>query len=552
MGSGMTNEGRPPGHPTHGGDSEESLATRLPKSCHASEPRWTRRAVLRAGAIGLAAGVSGLGCNALGSRAHAAPGRSGRGLAFDDYVDRDGTALAELVARDEVTPAELLETALARMEAVDGTLNAVVLRHLDHATQRVSATDLSGPFQGVPFLLKDLHLSLAGTRTTNGSRLFEDYVASASDVLTERYEAAGLVVFGKTASPEFGMLPTTESALHGATRNPWNPGHTPGGSSGGSAAAVAAGVVPLANASDGGGSIRIPASCCGLFGLKPSRGRTPLGPARGEGWNGLTHVHAVTRSVRDSATLLDATSMPEPGSTFFAPRPERPFAEEAGRDPGRLRIALVRSGYDGSPIHADCVEAVDEAARLVESLGHVVEEATPRLPSMADMQEAISATTSPGVALLVDRRLEALGRSLEPDDLEPFTRGMVEWGRSFDARDGIRARQTFYRMAREMADFQKRYDVILSPTLGEPPLEIGVLTLQDPEALETIAPRFSPFTMLFNTTGQPSMSMPLHWNGAGLPIGTLWTGRYGDEATLLRLAAQLEQARPWWDRRPPI
>jgi amidase/6-aminohexanoate-cyclic-dimer hydrolase len=516
------------------------------------EARWTRRALLRAGAVALAAGASGFGCGTLGVRAHAAPGRSGRGMGFDEYVDHDGTALAELVARGEVTPAELLATAIARMDAVDGTLNAVVLRHLEHGERRAAMEPPSGRFQGVPFLLKDLHLSLTGTRTTNGSRLFADDVAQGSDVLTERYEAAGLVIFGKTASPEFGMLPTTESALHGPTRNPWNPERTPGGSSGGSAAAVAAGIVPLANASDGGGSIRIPAACCGLFGLKPSRGRTPLGPSRGEGWNGLTHVHAVTRSVRDSAALLDATSAPEPGSTFLAPRPERPFAEEVRREPGRLRIALMRAPFGGGAIDPDCLEAVDAAAQLALSLGHVVEEATPRMPSMIGMQDAIDATIGPGLALLVDRRLEALGRPLAADDLEPFTRGMVESGRGHDARSGIRARQTFYRMAREMADFQERYDVLLSPTLGEPPLEIGVLTLQDPGAVERIAPRFSPFTMFFNVTGQPSMSVPLHWNDEGLPIGTLWTGRYGDEATLLRLAAQLEQVRPWWDRRPPI
>jgi len=517
---------------------------------------WTRRALLRAGAISLAAGATGLGsslgCSAAGPRAHAAAGRSARGLRFDEYVERDGVALAELVKRREVTPGELLEIAVARMEEVDGRLNAVVVEHIEHAEARAAAADLSGPFQGVPFLLKDLHMELAGTRTTNGSRLFADRVSTRSSVLTERYEAAGLTIFGKTASPEFGLLPTTESALHGATRNPWNLGHTPGGSSGGSAASVAAGVVPMANASDGGGSIRIPASCCGLFGLKPSRGRTPLGPSRGEGWNGLTHVHAVTRSVRDSAALLDATSTREPGSTYVAPRPERPFVEEVGRPPSRLRIALMRVPIGGAPIDPDCLEAVDEAARLAESLGHSVEETTPQLPSIVELQRATSATIQPGLVMLIEGRLADLGRPLRNEDLEPFTHQMLETGRDFSAQASVRARRLFYRIGMEMAAFQQHFDVLLSPTLGQPPIEIGVLTLQDPTALATIAPRFTPFTMLFNATGQPSMSVPLYWNADGLPIGTLWTGRYGDDATLLRLAGQLEQARPWWNRRPPI
>ncbi|HKK51244.1 MAG TPA: amidase [Myxococcota bacterium] len=517
----------------------------------------TRRDVLRTGALGLAAGVGSAsvwGCGPWAPRIHAAPGRSGGGLSLDEYMDHDGLALAERVRRREVTARELLGLAVERMERVNGLLNAVVLTHLDRAESRSAAFDeqasVGSPFAGVPFLLKDLHLQLAGTRTTNGSRLFAERVAERSSTLVGLYEKAGLVVFGKTASPELGLLPTTESALHGATRNPWDPERTPGGSSGGSAAAVAAGIVPLANASDGGGSIRIPASCCGLFGMKPSRGRTPLGPSRGEGWNGLTHVHAVTRSVRDSAALLDATAVREPGSTHLAPRPDRPFLEEVGREPGRLRIALLRVPIGGDEIDPVCQAAVEDAARLAESLGHEVEEAVPRLPSMAFLQDALNASTQPGVARAVDERLAELGRPLAPDELEPFTLEMVEAGRRFDARAGIRARETFYRIGREMAAFHERFDVVLCSTLGQPPIEVGRLTLQDPEAVARLAPRFTPFTFLFNVTGQPSMSVPLYWTEDGLPIGTMWSGRYGDEATLFRLAAQLETARPWWSRRP--
>ena len=518
----------------------------------------TRRQTLRLGATTLAGGLASLACTGLAPRLHAASGRSGRGIAFDDYVAHDGLGLAALVRKGEVTASELLEAAVSRMEAVEPKLNAVSVRFVERAVQSVERGVAPGPFQGVPFLFKDLHLELKGTLTTNGSRLFRDHLATHDSTLSRRYEEAGLVVFGKSATPELGMSGSTESVLHGPTHNPWNLGRTPGGSSGGAAACVSAGVVPLANASDGGGSIRIPASCCGLFGLKPSRGRTPLGPVRGEGWSGLSHIHAVTRSVRDSAALLDATSEPEPGSTLFAPRPERPFLEEVDRAPGTLRIALMRRPLDGheggQEIHPECSQAVDDAAMLAESLGHIVEEAPPRLPSLAALNDT-NAAVSAGLADTIDKRLAQLGRPLRDDDLEPFTRLLYEEGLGVDARQLIEARRAFYRLGLEMAEFQQRYDVILCPTLGTPPVELGLLTLKDVkdvQAYATHAVRFSPFAYLFNVTGQPSMSVPLHWSSEGLPIGTTWTGRYGDEATLFRLAAQLEKARPWSDRRPPI
>jgi amidase/6-aminohexanoate-cyclic-dimer hydrolase len=514
----------------------------------------TRRQAIRLGGATLAGSLASLACGGLAPRLHAASGRSGRGVAFDDYVAHDGLGLAALVRKGEVTASELLEAAVSRMEAVDHKLNAVSVRFVGRAVQSVEGGVAPGPFQGVPYLLKDLHLDLEGTLTTNGSRLFRDHVATRDSTLSRRYVEAGLVVFGKSATPELGMSGSTESVLHGPTHNPWKLGRTPGGSSGGAAACVSAGVLPLANASDGGGSIRIPASCCGLFGLKPSRGRTPFGPARSEGWSGLSHIHAVTRSVRDSAALLDATSGPEPGSTVFAPRPERPFLEEVDRAPGTLHIALMRRPLDGQEIHPECSQAVDDAAMLAESLGHVVEEAPPRLPSLPALNDT-SAAVSAGLADTVGKRLAQLGRPLRDDDLEPFTRLLYEEGLGVDAQQLMEARRIFYRLGLEMAEFQQRYDVILSPTLGTPPVELGWLTLQDVNEVQAYAAhsvKFSPFTFLFNVTGQPSMSVPLHWSSDGLPIGTMWSGRYGDEATLFRLAAQLEKARPWSDRRPPL
>jgi len=515
-------------------------------------PDPSRRDVLRMGAAAVAVGAAGLAFPTLSCRAWAAERRPTAQGAFAEYADYDGLGLARLVKGGDVSALQLLESAIARMNETDPKINAVVIRFLDRARERAARTPGGGPFEGVPFLLKDLHLELAGTITTNGSRLFRDRVASSNSTLVDRYEAAGLVIFGKSASPEFGMSPSTESVLFGATHNPWMHGRTAGGSSGGAAAAVAAGILPLANASDGGGSIRIPASCCGLFGMKPSRGRTPLGPGRGEGWNGLTHVHAVSRSVRDSAALLDASSAPEPGSTFRAPRPERPFLEEVRTDPGELRIAMIRSSGAPTPIDPECRKAVENAARLCEGLGHAVEEAAPRV-DREEMGKVVSATIPVGLANAIDRRLAELGRDLRDDDLEPMTRGMVQQGRQVSGMANADARRILYRIAREVAQFQEggNFDVIMMPTLGKPPIELGILTLESADRMMKESPLFSPFTMLYNVTGQPAMSVPLHWTHDGLPVGVMFVGRYGDEATLFRLAGQLERAQPWANRRPP-
>jgi Asp-tRNA(Asn)/Glu-tRNA(Gln) amidotransferase A subunit family amidase len=513
----------------------------------------TRRKALRLGAGALVTGAAGLAWPSLARRAWAAERRPEAQGAFAEYRDYDGLGLARLVKRREVTASQLLESAIERMNETNEKLNAIVNPFLDRARARAASGTLAGPFQGVPFLLKDLHLELTGTITTNGSRLFRDRVATWNSTLVDRYEAAGLVCFAKSTSPEFGLSPSTESALFGPTHNPWNLHRTPGGSSGGSAAAVAAGVLPIANASDGGGSIRIPASCCGLFGMKPSRARTPLGPTRGEGWNGLTHVHAVSRSVRDSAALLDACSAPEPGSTFRAPRPERPFLAEAAIAPKPLRIAMIRSTGLEPPLDPQCLEAVENAGKLCEDLGHAVEVAGPEVDGEA-MGLAIGATVPVGLVLSIDARLAALGRALRDDDLEPVTRAMYEQGKGVSGAAHADAQRVFYRIARDVGRFQDDggFDVLMMPTLGKPPVELGIFTLENMDTLMKESPFFSPFTMLFNATGQPAMSVPLHWTPDGLPVGVMFVGRYGDEATLYRLAGQLELAQPWGDRRPPI
>jgi Asp-tRNA(Asn)/Glu-tRNA(Gln) amidotransferase A subunit family amidase len=499
----------------------------------------SRRELLKLGGIVGAGVVAGLG----------APGRIAAGgdrwPGVNEYAAFDGLGLAELVRRGETSPLDLLEVAIERLEEVNPRINAVVLKHYDHARKRIEGGLPDGPFKGVPFLLKDLQMQLRGTVTTNGSRFFRDRVATSSSTLVTRYEQAGLVIFGKTASPEFGGSPSSESALFGATRNPWNLEHSAGGSSGGSAAAIAAGIVPMANASDGGGSIRIPASCCGLFGMKPTRGRVPLGPGRTESRNGLSVVHAITRSVRDSAALLDATRGPERGAPYRAPSVARPYLEEVTAPPGKLRIALMREPITRTPVHPECLRAVDDAAKLCESLGHSVAVAAPVLPVEA-LYRGFGISSSVLTSVTVAAREKELGRPATREDLEPLTWQRREEGSRALAVDYARARAAFDRSTQILAEFQQEYDLILSPTLSTPPEKIGVLSLsQEASIFNQAATLASAFTMLFNATGQPAMSVPLHWSESGLPVGVMFAGRFGDEATLYRLAAQLEEARPW-------
>jgi amidase len=388
--------------------------------------------------------------------------------------------------------------------------------------------------------------------TPEGTRFFRDARHDEDNTLVERYRAAGLVIFGKTHSPEFGSSPSSESALFGATHNPWDLERSAGGSSGGSAAAVAAGIVPAAHASDGGGSIRIPASACGLFGLKTSRGRVPMGPRIYEGWGGLSVQHAVSRSVRDSAQLLDAVQGEEVGDAYATVRRERPYLDEIRRAPGRLRIALMLEPAIPVPVANECTTAAQLAAKLCESLGHDVELAQPRL-DVERLWAAFGLTTSVGVALKVANREAELGRPAGPDDLENINRRNVDAGRAASGIEHAQARDTLHAASRSVGRFLRNYDVILSPTMAMIPAKLGALSLSQPyEEFIGSASSASAFTGLYNMTGQPAMSVPLHWTASGLPIGVMFAGRLGDEATLFRLAAQLEAARPWFDHTPRI
>ena len=472
-------------------------------------------------------------------------------MAFKEYGSYDAVGLADLVRKKEVTPRELLDEAIARTAKVDPKINAVVVKHYDYAERQIDKGLPNGPFTGVPFLLKDLDL-LEGTRTTFGATLYKDEVADHSSTLAQRCLNAGLAIFGKSSSPEFGLLPTTEPRLHGPTRNPWNLAHSSGGSSGGAAAAVATRILPVAHASDGGGSIRIPASACGVFGLKPTRARNPVGPDRGQGWGGFSCGHVVSISVRDSAVMLDALSGPELSSPYQAPPPERPFAEEVRREPGRLRIAFTAKSPSGEAIDPEISAAVRDTASLLAKLGHHVEERAPVLP--VDPGEVMTTIIGANTALNVRLAEQRFGRAMTAEDFELLTLGMTQNAQNASATDYVAAERGAFQISRALAEFFTTCDVFLSPTLCTPPLRLGELNsmAQDLSHIGPTLRRYMPGTAMFNMSGQPAMSVPLAWNSAGLPLGMMFAARFGDEATLLRLAAQLEQERPWRAKLPPI
>jgi amidase len=463
----------------------------------------------------------------------------------------DGLGLADLVRRREVSPKELLDAAIARVETLNPKLNAVVARMYDAARGAVSAGLPSGPFTGVPYLLKDIGALYTGAVTSAGSRAFVDAVADHDSELTVRLKRAGLVIFGKTNTPEMGIATSTEPRLFGPTRNPWKLGYSAGGSSGGAAAAVAGGMLPMAHASDGGGSIRIPASCCGLFGLKPTRARNPMGPDVGEGWAGATVSHAITRSVRDSAALLDVTSGPDIGDPYWAPPPAGPFLAEVGRDPGRLRVALTTTPWNGKPVDPQCAEAAQAAARVCEQLGHHVEEASPSIDAEA-LGLATRVIVSGSVRNALDLRGAARGRPVTEDEVEPVTWLWVQDALRFTAADYARSILTVHRTGRAVARFFTRYEILLTPTMACTPYPLGVLDMStsDLDAFRDAVLRSVAFTSLFNASGNPAMSVPLAWSREGLPIGAQFVAPFGDEARLFRLAAQLESAQPWASRRP--
>lgn len=465
----------------------------------------------------------------------------------------DALGLAKLVREKAVTPSELLEAAVARTEAMDPRFNFMAHKLYDYGRKAIADGLPDGPFRGVPLLLKDLNAHIAGERSGQGSRFYADYRPDYTSELIRRQQAAGFVIFGKTTTPEFGLTATTESVACGATRNPWNPERIAGGSSGGASAAVAAGVVPMAHASDGGGSIRIPASCCGLFGLKPSRGRVPMGPKRTEGWGGMSTHHAISRSVRDSAAMLDATHGVEIGSRYGAPTPDGSFLSQVTKSPGRLRVALMLETPTGSPVDPECVAAARNAALLLEKLGHHVEEKSPKVDAAA-LGMANFATISSALAADIEDRAKLTGIAPSPDVLEKVTLIFLQYSKQFKATDLARANNLYQETAAALGTFMTQYDVILSPTMAAPPLPIGRLGLMpaDFEKWGAEAAAFTPWTGVSNATGQPSMSLPLATSKDGLPIGVMVTGRYGEEATLLRLAGQIERAAPWFDKRPRL
>ncbi|BCW89132.1 6-aminohexanoate-cyclic-dimer hydrolase [Alphaproteobacteria bacterium SO-S41] len=471
---------------------------------------------------------------------------------MNDYESYDALGLADLVRRKETTPAELLDAALTRAEAAQARINCFSSILPGHARAQLEAGLPDGPFTGVPFALKDLGAALKGAPLTSGSLAYKDYVADYDATLTARYKAAGLVIFGQTTTPEFGGTTTTESKLFGLTRNPWDLERIAGGSSGGAAAAVAAGVIPLAHASDGGGSIRVPAACNGLFGLKPSRGRMPMGPYRTEGWGGFSTNHCVSRSVRDSAALLDVSHGIETGSRYDAPAPERPYLDEVGRDPGKLRVALWRKAPNGTLPDADAQRGLDATVKLLLSLGHEVEEAEPEIDG-PQLAQTLTMMVSAHLAASIDLWGEQRGKPVGEDELEAVTWAMTRNAKKFGAIEMARNEVTLQLAAIAYAKLMQRFDVTLSPTITRKPELLGVLSLS-PKDMGGFAKAISTFPAhcaFYNQVGAPAMSVPLHWTDDGLPLGIMFGAAYGNEGLLYRLAGQLEQAQPWFNKRAP-
>jgi amidase len=467
----------------------------------------------------------------------------------------DAVDQAALIRKGEVTPLELLEAAIERIERIDPVLNAVVIRWFDHARDTARAALPDGRFRGVPFLIKDLFAGYAGQRITNGNLALknESVVSDADTTLVSRFRGGGLVIAGRTNSPELGSVPTTEPIAWGATHNPWDISRSPGGSSGGSAAAVASGMVPFAHASDGGGSIRIPASCCGLVGLKPSQGRISLGPIRDE--TALSVELCVSRTVRDTATLLDAVRGPGIGDTVIAPTPARRYVLELGADPGRLRIGLLDHNPQGGAIAPECATAARAVATLLESLGHTVEPAWPAALADTSLRLHFATLWSTNMAVGLRKFEEQVGRPLAADEFEPINRAQAEIAAHFTAVDYALAFSAATHFRRALQTWwTEGWDLLLTPTVAELPLPLGVIGNNPDNPLEAVerAFQFIPFTPPFNMSGQPAINVPVEWTDTGLPVGVQLVAAYGREDVLLRVASQLETARPWAHRTPQI
>ena len=465
-----------------------------------------------------------------------------------DYLARDAIGLAQLIASGEISPTEALDAALARSAKVNPRINAITMDLADRARRDLAERAPAGLLAGVPFLLKDLGPRLAGTATTDSCKLYAGDIADADSPLTSLYKQAGLTIFGKTNTPELGLEPITEPVMFGPTRNPWDLTRTSGGSSGGAAAAVAAGIVPAAHASDGGGSIRIPASCCGLFGLKPSRGLVSYAP-KDEGWGGFSCGHVVSRSVRDSALLLDVAAKPQPGDPYWTAPPAEPFLAAAERDPASLRIAFTTAAFSSSGLDPECAEAVRNAARLCENLGHRVEAADPPIDRAA--LAAAGVVIAASVAADLDTVALKRGRPIAEDEVEPVTWTSYQRGRTISGSAYIQALRAAHGLGRAVAAFFQHYDILICSTLGSPAVPVGYLH-GEPLDLAGYASRlfaFMPNTQAFNITGQPAASIPLAMSAGGLPIGVQFVARQAEDALLLSLAGQLERAAPWAGRR---
>ncbi len=494
-------------------------------------------------------------------------------LPFPEYDHLDGLALAALIRDGEVSSTEVLDAALARIQSRNPSLNAVV-RVLDEAARRqLSHLPAGAPFAGVPMLIKDLQATIDGIPTSHGTEPLKHVVPDHDSELVARFRRAGAVFVGKSNTPEFGLTPFTESDALGIARNPWDTARTTGGSSGGSGAAVAARIVPIGHGGDGGGSLRIPASCNGVFGLKPTRGRMPTGPDNGDVWRGFAQEHVITRSVRDSAAMMDQTAGADVGAPVACPAQARPFLDEVTTAPGRLRIAMTSTPFFGRHVHDDCKAALADAAALLASLGHEVVEDEPRLDGAALARSFLTIVAAEARAD-IEWLAAQLRRAPRRDDVEVATWALGLVGRHLRASDYAVAVRALQVAGRVVGRFFTDYDVLITPTLSEPPFVAGALQPSPVErvtltvlgalglgsvigsgsVLNEMADKafgFIPYTPLFNITGQPAMSVPLYWNEAGLPIGTQIVGRFGDEATLFRIAGQLERARPWAERLPP-
>ncbi|MBK7149527.1 MAG: amidase [Bacteroidetes bacterium] len=497
-------------------------------------------------------------------------------MKFEEYIMHDATSLAQLVKKKEVSPEELLQTAISRAEEVNPKINAVVTKLYDLGKEQLKNIKPDAPLAGVPYLIKDLGPQLKGTRYTCGSRILQDFISPENSVVTDRMLSAGLIIFGKTNTPEFGLTPWTEPALFGAAHNPWNLDYTTGGSSGGSAAAVASGIVPMASANDGGGSIRIPASCNGLFAMKPTRGRITLGPYLGEGWGGAVNEGVISRSVRDSALYYDLVHGSTEGDPYHVKPPEHPFVQEISKIPRKLKIGFTIKMPDGlnTPVDEENVKAMAHTVQLLRSLGHEVQEV--ELPYKKEvLTDLLYAMVYGETSATLDYIGEQRGRKPHRSEVEPNTWLLYKLGKSFSANAFALAKLKWNEVNRKLADFHKDYDLLLTPTLGMRPFKIGAMNNPPAEEIslrvlnalgissiirytgmiEKIAEKtFSwiPYAPLANITGQPAMTVPLYWTTDELPVGVMFTAPLGDEGTLFQLAAQLEKAQPWFSKQPKL